>query len=76
MGKDVCLNTERIGLGTCVCSPPGQHDGRRVSPGRSGGGSDADAQLGYHLYKRIANLMAERLHATRLQLLDVYGPRR
>lgn len=29
--------------------------------------------FGYELLKRLANVMAERLHATRLQLLDMYG---
>lgn len=29
--------------------------------------------LGYEILKRLANVMAERLHATRLQLLDMYG---
>jgi hypothetical protein len=31
--------------------------------------------LGYELLKRIAAIIAERLHATRLQMLDVYGAR-
>ncbi len=30
-------------------------------------------QLGYDLMKRFARIMAQRLQATRLQLLDVYG---
>lgn len=32
-----------------------------------------DPRLGYELLKRVAAIMAERLHATRLQMLDVYG---
>ncbi|NOT57572.1 MAG: cyclic nucleotide-binding domain-containing protein [Deltaproteobacteria bacterium] len=32
-----------------------------------------DHDLGYELFKRFARLMTERLQATRLQLLDVYG---
>jgi len=36
---------------------------------------DEDPRLGYELLKRIAGIMAERLHATRLQMLDVYGAR-
>lgn len=32
-----------------------------------------DHDLGYALFQRFAQLMTERLQATRLQLLDVYG---
>ena len=32
-----------------------------------------DHDLGYELMKRFAQVMAQRLQATRLQLLDVYG---
>jgi CRP-like cAMP-binding protein len=39
------------------------------------GKSDDDPRLGYELLKRIAAVIAERLHATRLQMLDVYGAR-
>jgi len=34
---------------------------------------DDDPQLGYELMKRFAAVMVERLQATRLRLLDVYG---
>ena len=34
---------------------------------------DADPRLGYEMMKRFAALLVQRLHATRLQLLDVYG---
>jgi CRP/FNR family cyclic AMP-dependent transcriptional regulator len=34
---------------------------------------EQDPQLGYVLMKRFAALMMERLQATRLRLLDVYG---
>ncbi len=34
---------------------------------------DEDPRLGYELLKRIAAIIADRLHATRLQMLDVYG---
>lgn len=34
---------------------------------------DEDQAFGYELLKRLANVMAGRLHATRLQLLDMYG---
>ena len=37
------------------------------------GKCDEDPRLGYELLKRIAATIAERLHATRLQMLDVYG---
>jgi CRP-like cAMP-binding protein len=34
-----------------------------------------DHDLGYELVKRFADLIEKRLHATRLQLLDLYGNR-
>ena len=34
---------------------------------------EADHDLGYQLVKRVAQIMMQRLQATRLQLLDVYG---
>jgi CRP/FNR family transcriptional regulator, cyclic AMP receptor protein len=37
---------------------------------------EADHDLGYELMKRFAGVMGERLRATRLQMADVYGPRR
>jgi CRP/FNR family transcriptional regulator, cyclic AMP receptor protein len=37
------------------------------------GKCDADPKLGYELMRRFAASMEERLQATRLQLLDVYG---
>ena len=37
---------------------------------------EADHDLGYELMKRFAGAMGERLRATRLQVADVYGPRR
>jgi CRP/FNR family transcriptional regulator, cyclic AMP receptor protein len=37
------------------------------------GKCDANPRLGYEILKRFAHVMAERLQATRLQLLDVYG---
>jgi CRP-like cAMP-binding protein len=36
---------------------------------------EADHDLGYELLKRFAQVLEERLQATRLQLLDVYGGR-
>ena len=37
------------------------------------GKCDADHELGYQLMRRFAAVIVERLQATRLQLLDVYG---
>lgn len=37
------------------------------------GKADADPALGYELLRRFSGLMLERLQATRLRLLDVYG---
>jgi hypothetical protein len=37
------------------------------------GKCDEDPGLGYEFMKRFAKIMTERLRATRLQLLDVYG---
>jgi CRP/FNR family transcriptional regulator, cyclic AMP receptor protein len=37
------------------------------------GKCDADHELGYELMRRFAASLVERLQATRLQLLDVYG---
>lgn len=37
------------------------------------GKCEADPALGYELLKRFALVMEQRLQATRLQLLDVYG---
>jgi CRP-like cAMP-binding protein len=39
------------------------------------GKCEEDPRLGYELLKRIAEVIVERLHATRLQMLDVYGAR-
>ena len=37
------------------------------------GKCEDDHDLGYELMKRFASVIAERLEATRLQLLDIYG---
>ena len=37
------------------------------------GKCDADHDLGYELLRRFAPVIVERLQATRLRLLDVYG---
>lgn len=36
---------------------------------------DEDHDLGYEIMKRFTNVVSERLDATRLQLLDLYGVR-
>lgn len=33
----------------------------------------ADHELGYHIGRRLAHVLASRLEATRIQLMDVYG---
>jgi CRP-like cAMP-binding protein len=56
-------------------------DARAVEPTRALGldgkclrtKCEADHDLGYELLKRFAHIMEQRLQATRLQLLDVYG---
>jgi len=37
------------------------------------GKCEADHDIGYELLKRFANIIEQRLQATRLQLLDLYG---
>ncbi len=37
---------------------------------------EADAALGYQVMKRFMPTIVDRLHTTRLQMLDVYGPER
>lgn len=37
------------------------------------GKCDEDPRLGYEMMKRFSRIMLDRLQATRLQLLDVYG---
>jgi CRP/FNR family transcriptional regulator, cyclic AMP receptor protein len=72
-------------LGWSWLIPPYQwrFDARAIEPVRAialdgqclRGKCDEDPRLGYELLKRIAASIAERLHATRLQMLDVYGGR-
>ncbi len=58
-----------------------QFDGRVVAPARVisfdgaclRGKCEEDHELGYELMLRFAGAVIERLQATRLQLLDVYG---
>ena len=37
---------------------------------------ESDHDLGYEVFKRFSQLMSQRLQATRLQVLDVFGPAR
>lgn len=37
---------------------------------------ETDPTMGYQLMKRFARIVADRLHATRMQLLDVYSKQR
>lgn len=39
------------------------------------GKAEADHELGYELMKRVARVFTDRLAATRVQLLDLYGAR-
>jgi CRP/FNR family cyclic AMP-dependent transcriptional regulator len=58
-----------------------QFDGRAVTPSRViafdgaclRGKCEEDHELGYQLMRRFAGALTERLQATRLQLMDVYG---
>jgi CRP-like cAMP-binding protein len=38
------------------------------------GKCDADPRVGYELMRRVAMTMYDRLHASRVRLLDLYGP--
>jgi CRP-like cAMP-binding protein len=81
------LAIETIGAGDVVgwswLFPPYRwhFDARAVGPVRATafdgaclrGKLDADPALGYELMGRFAQVMIERLQATRLRLLDVYG---
>jgi len=39
------------------------------------GKCEADHDLGYEMMKRFLSVLVQRLHATRLQILDIYGKR-
>ncbi len=70
-------------LGVSWLLPPYRwsYDGRAVEPTSAvaidaaclRGKCDDDPELGYEMFKRFAGLVRDRLHATRLQLLDLYG---
>ncbi|MBB3060113.1 cyclic nucleotide-binding domain-containing protein [Microbulbifer rhizosphaerae] len=81
----VCLQTLQHGdiFGWSWLFPPHQwtFDARavdRVRAIRLGGKClrekcSRDTELGYELMRRFARIMTERLQATRMQLLDIYG---
>lgn len=58
-----------------------QYDGRALELTRTlafdtrciRGRCEAEPKLGYELFKRFAQIFGERLHATRMRLLDLYG---
>ncbi len=70
-------------LGVSWLLPPyrSTFDARAVEPTKAvvldaaclRGKCDDDPALGYEMYKRFAGLVRDRLQATRLQLLDLYG---
>jgi len=37
------------------------------------GKCDEEPKLGYELFKRFAQIIGQRLQATRLRLIDIYG---
>jgi CRP-like cAMP-binding protein len=57
------------------------HDARAIRPVRAiamdakclRGKCEADHDLGYEMMKRFVPLLVQRLHMTRMQLIDVYG---
>lgn len=70
-------------VGTSWLIPPYRwhHDARALTPVRALGidarclreKCEADHDLGYEMMKRIVPALLSRLHAARLQMLDVYG---
>jgi CRP/FNR family cyclic AMP-dependent transcriptional regulator len=72
---------EVLGFSWMVAPYRWRFDARAMEPVRAialdgrclRGRSEEDHDLGYELMKRCAQVMEQRLQATRLQLLDVYG---
>jgi CRP-like cAMP-binding protein len=70
-------------LGASWLAPPYRwtFDARAIDPVRAIGMDarclrakcEADNRLGYELLKRLTSILVARLHATRLQMFDVYG---
>ncbi|MCL5095979.1 MAG: cyclic nucleotide-binding domain-containing protein [Candidatus Omnitrophica bacterium] len=76
------LNEGEVLGWSCLIPPYRKHfDGRSVKQTRAiafdgaciGKKCEEDAKLGYEFFRRFAGIMAQRLSATRLQLLDVYA---
>jgi CRP/FNR family transcriptional regulator, cyclic AMP receptor protein len=84
-GRNLVVETVAVGaaVGWSWIVPPytWQFDARAVEPtgviALDGGclraRADADPFLGYTLMRRVAGVLLERLHATQLRLLDLYG---
>ena len=75
---------DMIGLAWLVPPYRWHHDARALEDTRAIAMSaeclrnkcEADAKVGYEVMKRFMPTVLDRLHATRLQLLDVYGDHR
>lgn len=74
---------EIVGVSWLIPPYRAEFDARAMEPVRAigmdaaclRGKCDADHHLGYEMMKRFLPVMVKRLHATRLQILDVYGQR-
>lgn len=72
---------EIVGVSWLVAPYRWQHDARALEPTRAiamdakclRGKCDADHDLGYEMMQRFVPLLVQRLHATVLQALDIYG---
>lgn len=72
---------ELVGLSWLVPPYRWGHDARAMEPVRAiaidaaclRSKCESDPALGYEVMKRFTPVLVERLHATRLQMLDVYG---
>lgn len=77
MGED-----DLVGVAWLVAPHRWTHDARAVDLVRAVGMDaeclrrkcDADPRVGYEMMQRFVPLLVERLQATSLQVLDVYGP--
>ncbi|MCJ2177815.1 cyclic nucleotide-binding domain-containing protein [Novosphingobium album (ex Hu et al. 2023)] len=74
---------EIVGVSWLIPPYRAEFDARAMEPVRAigmnatclRGKCEADHHLGYEMMKRFLPVMVKRLHATRLQILDVYGQR-
>ena len=74
---------EIVGVSWLIPPYQAEFDARAIEPVRAigmdarclRGKCEADHHLGYEMMKRFLPVMIKRLHATRLQMLDVYGQR-